>query len=184
MTPVYAPFPFLAPNDYGLVVVDMVNNQILDSQGYSRIGKIHATSILNDMHAQLRDKPTGYSPKKQDTDALKAFDSGDEFSSAMRFRRFYDAGKVAKAIDQNEREIALNGKSLNDAICLIQADGAGLNGSKFIDFVLDMSPFRITRYEEHNAKSAVAMRKKIEELGFKLSDEERAIWDEWVQEHS
>lgn len=38
MTSAYAPYPFLAPMDYGLVVIDIKNDIILHSQGYCSIG--------------------------------------------------------------------------------------------------------------------------------------------------
>jgi len=43
MTDVYFPFDLLAPTDYGLVVVDFVNNVILESQGYTEIGRIYGS---------------------------------------------------------------------------------------------------------------------------------------------
>src|SRR3989344_333452 len=43
MTPVYAPYPFLAPHGYGLVVVDLQQNHILTSQGYTELGSIYSS---------------------------------------------------------------------------------------------------------------------------------------------
>lgn len=39
MTEIYAPYPFLAPISYGLVVIDMQKSVILSCQGYCGIGK-------------------------------------------------------------------------------------------------------------------------------------------------
>lgn len=44
MTPVYAPYPYLAPTEYGLIVVDMMNNVIISCQGYSKIGQMYLMS--------------------------------------------------------------------------------------------------------------------------------------------
>ena len=40
MTDVYAPYPYLAPMNYGLIVIDLQNNVILHSQDYCGIGSL------------------------------------------------------------------------------------------------------------------------------------------------
>lgn len=47
MTPAYAPYPYLAPIEYGLIVVDMMDNVIISCQGYTKIGQIHLISQNN-----------------------------------------------------------------------------------------------------------------------------------------
>ena len=50
MTGCYAPYPYLAPIGYGLVVVDMVHNEILDNQGYtSKADSVDAIAVLKEM---------------------------------------------------------------------------------------------------------------------------------------
>jgi hypothetical protein len=55
MTSVYAPFPYgIRPSEYGIVVVDMVNNVILSHQNYSTIGLIHQISAV--LHEDDRER--------------------------------------------------------------------------------------------------------------------------------
>lgn len=183
MSPIYAPHPFLAPCDYGLIVVDIAKNQILDYQGYCGLGKISSVSIRSDItenkdggHTLLYIGPESQRPKQ--VGIKKAFDSDDEYSSAIRFKRFYDAGRVTQAVDERTGQaIPLNGKSLDDIAEMIMS-------RQYYDFPLDISPFQITRYHEHNPEDARKMQSRIEELGFKLTDQEKSVWDEWVKENS
>lgn len=54
MTPCYAPYPVLAPIDYGLILVDMQKDVILSCQGYSYPGNMHRGKyISNDKDWQI-----------------------------------------------------------------------------------------------------------------------------------
>lgn len=183
MSPVYAPHPFLAPCDYGLIVVDMAKNQILDYQGYCRLGGISSVSIKSDI---TENEEGGHTlvyigPESQRSKQLgvgRAFNSEDEFSSAMRFKRFYEVGRVNQAVDKRTRQAtSLNGKSLDEIAEMIMS-------KQYYDFPLDISPFQITRYHEHDPEDARKMQTRIEELGFNLTDQEKSVWDEWVKENS
>jgi len=183
MSPIYGDHPFLAPVGYGLVVVDMVNNQILDYQGYTSIGRISSVSIRSDItenecggHTLLYIGPEERRPKQKGVH--NAFNSDDEYSAAMRFRKLYEAGRIPSAIDQTSREcLSLDGKSLDQIAEMIMS-------KKYYTFPIAMSPFQITEYREHDARDAVKMREKIEELGFTLSSKEKNLWAQWIETRS
>lgn len=99
MTPCYAPYPFLAPHSYGLLVVDMKNNLILDYQDYATFGKIYGVSVKNDMAENYDGTHTliniGGVEKPQR--GMNVFDLDDDAYDAVRLKEFLDAGKVLTA---------------------------------------------------------------------------------------
>jgi len=52
MTPCYAPYPFLAPVEYGLVLVDMQKDIILSCQGYCHPGNMHVNKHISISNAE------------------------------------------------------------------------------------------------------------------------------------
>ncbi len=181
MTPVYAPYPFLAPHGYGLVIVDMQKNYILDYQGYSSLNTINSIAISNEMNCVSqgvhiinigRDQPKIL--KK------KAFYLSDDSSNAVLFRELFEAEKITKAKnEQKEKTISLKGKSIEDVIKVIENDKEWQ-----IYFPIDLSPYKVIKYYEHDPKEAMKMRSKIQEIGFKLSNKEEYIWNKWIKERS
>ncbi len=162
MSGVYAPYPFLAPMDYGLVVVDLQEEQILSYQGYTSADEISGICVLNDLRAGETDND----------------------SDAGRFMELYRAGRVTGGrIYRHEpesgkrtcREVSLEGKSPKQALALLKREQS-------LYFALDMSPFQVTEYRDGEPGEAEAMRERILELGFVLSNEEKQLWSEWIRE--
>ncbi|MBW3015805.1 hypothetical protein KY330_05250 [Candidatus Woesearchaeota archaeon] len=180
MTSCYGDHPFLAPTGYGLVVIDMLKDQILSTQGYTCLGNIYGIQIRHDLredigggHTVLYIGPEDKRPKRK---GLLAFDSDDEYSNAMRFKALYEAGKVKKAVNEMSGEIIpLEGKSLEEIADMVMK-------SHDLVFPIDFSPFTIRDYAECDKEDAIVMRSRIEELGFTLSDKEKELWDSWVKE--
>ena len=182
----YAPFPYLAPMGYGLVVVDMVNDEILDCQDYTIPGIIPAIGIKREMHS-VDGKSTSilrigsHAKSKSKSLGKQAFYLDDSKKAAVRFREFFEAGKIAKvreysiAVD-DYIEIDVNGRSFDYVVGMIE-------NSVDLEFHLDMSPYKIIKYDEQNYEDLVKMKGKIKELGFKLNSEEEQIWYEWIREH-
>ena len=57
MTLCYTPYPaFLAPEGYGLVVVDMQKDTILSCQGYTSFGNIHVAGMIMSMDIDYEDE--------------------------------------------------------------------------------------------------------------------------------
>ncbi|MBS3146067.1 hypothetical protein J4471_00020 [Candidatus Woesearchaeota archaeon] len=183
MTGCYAPYAFLAPQGYGLVVVDMQKDIVLDFQGYTSLDTIHGVSIASDMSSVapgLHEFVIGGQQTKKLS--KKAFYLKNDFLNSVRFRELFEAGRITKAIMDiryPDKLISLNGKSLNDTIDLLENDV-----EKFLQFPINMSPYEVIKYKEHNSKEAQRMQVKIKELGFTLSDEEESMWDEWIESTS
>ena len=69
----------------------------------------------------------------------------------------------------------IKGKSLHELVELMREHSDAY-------FILDMSPFKVTKYVEHDPEDAMKMKLKLNELGFELSPEEKVIWADWVKE--
>lgn len=180
MTDAYAPYPFLAPLEYGLVVFDMQKNHILDYQGYTSPDAIDSVAVVFDMSSVSPGKHKivvgGPQPEKL---GRKAFYLQDDESNAVRFRELLEAGRITKAVNYRTKEtISLDGKSLDDAIKVIEDDS-----ERHVYFPIDMSPYEVTRYIERDPEEAQKMHSRIKDLGFQLSDEEERLWEEWIKEH-
>ncbi len=178
MTSSYAPYPFLAPESYGLIVVDMMTDQILECNGYSTVGNIDIAAIRNHMSEDaegdfhmitLGGSRSERRPKK----GMNAFYEEDIYGPARRFKDFADEKRVVSVVGI-EGKIDVHEKSFVELLPLIMQDK-----DSFFQFTLDMSPFTIKKYGEGSAKEARRMRKDVEELGFVLSKEEKQIWREW-----
>lgn len=143
MTSCYLPDSYLlAPIGYGLVVVDYVENFILHSQGYTRIGSINSSALC-------------------DPEDLERF---DQFKVANRIKK----------INFWEEE----GFTINDINQMTAVEIRSLDAY----FEMDMSPFEVIRYGEHDRDELKRMQSKIVDLGFTLSEEELQMWEDFVEE--
>jgi len=171
MTPCYAPYPFLAPQCYGLVVVDMQKNKILSMQEYTAYGIIHAVSAKCDLG---QDGKNSY---------WKQNNNGK--NQAYCLREFFEAGRIKRISTGNGNQKGLKKieeiKSPGELFIYIQTRFPDNNPNSSARFELDISPFEILEFDE-NSKGATEMRKKIEELDFKINDEERTMWEDWIRE--
>lgn len=156
MTDVYAPYARLAPCEYGLVVVDMVNKVIVHSQEYTSIGTISPATMA------------GEDPDDDDStfNRLKALMEAGRASTFLGYKRSAPRHPVpspwptAEAVLENLEE--------GDRSCL---DGA---------FVIDMSPYKVERFPR-NPEGMMALRQRVLDLGFVLTEEEEAEWRDWVR---
>lgn len=151
----YGDHPFLAPIDYGIMVVDMQKDVVLSHQGYTTFGKTYVFSSELD---EIMDCDDSLRP--------------------VRTREFLEAGKVksVRYLDRRTRQIVnlpvpTSVRSLTEQFKF----------SDQLEFALDMSPYELMDYK-HNINGKVGMRGKLSELGFVISDEENRIWDEWIKE--
>lgn len=180
MTSAYAPYPFLAPHDYGLIVLDMKENYILSCQGYSALGDISAVTIRNDMTSVAPGRHVYGNPQPKRL-GLRAFHHEETSIAAVRFRELLEDGRITHAEHYNDPalSVSLNGKPLNEIAHFIDTQ----EGENFY-FPVIMSPFRVITYQEHDAHASIAMRQKIIELGFSLSERENEIWQTWINDYA
>ena len=161
MTEAYFPSRGLAPYGYGLVVIDMVNKVILSSQGYTSIGLMNCAGIgLELLGGQI------------------ALEDLDPHSDALRFQQLFEAGRIKSILgwaDGKPYEMAVPPEmKFEDLLseCVDRRD--------WTHFEIDMSPYTVEDLGE-GAEALKAMLKRVEELGFDLSDEERATWAEEIK---
>lgn len=115
MTSVYAPYPFLAPIEYGLVLVDGVHRIILTRQGYTAIGAINPLSVVRG-------------------------DPADPKSATHRYIALFDAGRI-EATAPGRRVKPKAGVSGAESIWGLQACYAqhGYRPFEELDFRVDIS---------------------------------------------
>lgn len=181
MTPCYAYHTFLAPEDYGLIVLDQVKKKILQMQGYTTLGKQTLAAISLEMDWNIsRDIREGRSSLVGYMDSLreKSVDS-----SALEFYDLCNNGRVVglegynRVLDQMETT-DLRGASTEDIFANIVSDDRTLHLGRFD---LDLSPYAVERFTE-DSEGAIKMRERILDLGFVLSDEEEKVWQEWIDD--
>jgi len=157
MTPVYAPYPFLAPHAYGLVVIDYQTKTLLSMQGYSGLIEI-LSSWLADVGARLE---LTEDPHEDELRLQKLFERGCVCVVPWSARDLENARKVSSL--EKARKLCANG------------------GWKKHRFFMDPSPWTMTRFPE-TREGLRDFRERLEQLGFCLTDEEQALWDDYERE--
>jgi hypothetical protein len=175
--------PFLAPSEYGLVVVDFVNNKILDCNGYHLFGAITATSVSIEINTIEMDDDFNL-VSKANYNLLSDFTSKHK-DSPPRLYDFYKERRIKDFVVYNQRTGRYDsiGENLNDWTIEQIADliKNGGDKSRFGHFVLDMSPFEVITFPQNRIGYA-AQRQAILDLGFVLTEEEEQIWKEAIEE--
>ncbi|NQT30666.1 MAG: hypothetical protein HQ596_08850 [Candidatus Saganbacteria bacterium] len=179
MTDVYAPYPHLTPIDYGLVVIDMREDVILTAQEYTSPGWFYAVSIAIDMakNAGTLGVVTALSTDQPHPAKLgrTVFDLTNDQYEAVRLKAFVEAGRVEVRDSETDRLMHSRGETdLARVIALAEQ-------KKHYLFHLDLAPFTIERFEPHNLEDMTRLKARVLELGFRLSREEDAEWDGWLE---
>jgi len=164
--------PFLAPSQYGLVVVDFLNNKILDCNGYHAFGKMGRCGLSLDFKIEDcgdSDDTTVFS--EEGTDAYRFYQFFKE-KRIKHYQMWQNGKKHVHPTDFN----SLTPKELAKFITKYDPESDGF-------FILDMSPFEVTRFQE-SPEGWKLFRQAVLDLGFKLTDEEEEIWNEAVNKYS
>jgi len=163
MTDCYSPYPTsLAPEGYGLVVIDMKNDVILSSQGYTTFTHLGVAAIVNSIGVDWEDKT--------ESDYFRA----KEFFNENR-AKYIEAKKVKNEYELIETEISGDGFSE-----LVKNYLKNPTKNKIFptgQIKLDMSPFEIKEFDKCGD-----MLLDIKRLKFGLSEEEWRMWQEWIKE--
>lgn len=170
--------PHLAPYSYGLVVVDMQQNKILDCNHYHHFGQIHSVGLRNEFNSSHLDDGGGYTlggdgPKT----GLAAF-LGDKENEAARFYDFYKAGRIkdVEQWDQDKDKWISIGQDINQwPIEKIIKEFIAVKNDDYVQFVLDMSPFEVIHFPE-TQQGWKDYRQTVIDLGFALSSKEEKMW--------
>lgn len=157
--------PYLHPEGYGLVVIDQVNDVILSCQGYSEVGVFYGSQIISAF---------AY--------ADPSFESADSETLA-RLRGLLHANvpihcRAAKRSAAGEVVVLDRGKISEDEARARYTLSAG-TAPMFDRLLVDMSPFTVERFSDGARAASKALRRRVRELGFKISRAEMASWREW-----
>lgn len=170
MTDCYFPSEGLVPCGYGLTVVDHVNNVILDSQGYTSFHNMNVAGISLDIHK---------------TDDGK-YECNMEDSNFLCFKEFLEDDRIIGVEVANPEgnglvAVPLPTKDLAELVNIIGNYDHPLK-NKWYNFALDISPFTIETFEECDSLETARMYARVLELGFELSDVEKAAWSALICE--
>lgn len=177
-TPDYAAHHFLAPREYGLVVVDLMTKRIIHSQGYTSIGYVSSVLIKGDLEELAREKLGVEERGKELFPLLPALLSGDPKYDCVRFREFFDARRVTALEDVvKQKTIPLQDKPIEYALRQIVTSKYNLR------VLLNLEPFTVTRYADRNIRETRKMRQELQKLGFQLSEQEQQLWEEWIKDY-
>jgi hypothetical protein len=179
MTPCYGDYTSLAPEGYGLIVLDQVEKKILEMQGYTSFGQQNTASISLGMDWNvLKDIGAGKLPLSKYIEELR---EQQEDNCAVEFYDLCEAGKV---VGRGQYDASIHGLRMSDlrGSSTEEIFKPVINRERgFGHFELDLSPYTVERFDE-NSKGAIRMRKRILELGFGLSDEEEKFWQDWIND--
>ena len=173
--------PFLAPSEYGLVVVDLLHNKILDCNGYHHFGFTNLVSLALEMNSPDFDDHGRFIPESV---GLNAFLQDNE-NDAARFYHFLKDKKIKDFViwDLEKGEYVSYGKDINslsleELVSFISVDGQEAP-VRYGKFALDMSPLEVVTFPE-SPEGYAAFRQAVLDLGFVLTEEEEKIWDERI----
>jgi len=182
----FGPPKGIAPEgDYGIIVVDLQRNIIFDAwEGGGHIGKIHGASLYFEAMAdENRGISTSFStgsssPTQAAGQGVAVFEQTDDDYSSVRLREFFDEGRVTQvSVRRNSTDI--QSPTLSDVIALLER---GISAVGPFHCVLDMQPFQVETFDVCKEEETRALMARIEELGFTLTRQELALWEEHIRE--
>lgn len=172
--------PFLAPANYGLVVVDLLHNKILDCNGYHLFGFTNIISLRLEMNPPTFDDNGILVIQPDDSNVFLEDDGND----ASRFYQFFKDKKIRDFLiwDENKQKNVSYGKDINslsfdELIAFILDDRD--KELRYGQFALDMSPLEVVTFPD-TPKGYTYFRQAVLDLGFVLTEEEEKIWDERI----
>ncbi len=179
----YVPHAGLNPVEYGLILVDMKNNVILDMQGYTAVGRVSVVNLKNEWNAVSITKmgcmlSTDPDDKRLGAKAFKRRKADDD-NDAIRFMDFVAAGRV-KEVQYYDRETnSMLRKPVE--VKTVKEVGRYINLPDNYDksFVFDMSPYEIRTFKEGKT-GCKQLYAAIKELGFELTEKEETAWVEYM----
>lgn len=157
MVDVYAPYPFFAPMEYGLVVIDYQNNKVYSAQGYSSfVSKINNAMIIQDLK------------HKEDKQFWKELCE----KKLLIFEKYYKANNN----DENyEGEIVNQQISFEELADLLNKNRTEKN---YLQFKINVEPWEFIRFEE-TLKGFTEFKEKLLSEGFDFSDEDEKNWSDY-----
>lgn len=177
MTPVYAGHQYLAPSEYGQVVVDYQNNVVLHSQGYTDFGRMSYVCAKQMLYQEGVERFWERHPEHG---------AGDH----CRLREFFEDGRIIRISAYRDPPELTKIEDIPDSNTLLaflqwerSRNDEEMRPDEYSNFEFDMSPWTVTRFEE-SAEGIRELKQAILDLGFVLTEREDELWDEFLQRWS
>lgn len=174
--------PFLAPVEYGLVVVDLQKNKLLDLNGYHRFGSIFKINVTLQRQRDVVVE-RGLS-EKDPAIAESLFKIWG--SDAERFYQFYKQKRIKdlqywdhEAGVKRSSGVDINALNVDELIAFLLQEERS-NPHYYGDFILDMSPLEVVTFPE-SPEGVVSLKQAVLDLGFTLSATEEQLWTEYLE---
>ncbi len=183
MTDVYAPYPFLAPEGYGLVIMDFQRKTILSKNNYTTLGQGVAITSAFDWDMFGRHPEEGTREESLRAALARPIDNSEEDdgeSNLQRLAAWWNAKRIVKAgelIPRSNGDVTPDPKLMNATTFEEFALGLG----EYTGFVFDLTPF--TFIEARDLPWAEVL-EKVKALGFALSEEEMALWNDAIKQET
>jgi len=169
MTSVYAPYPFLAPHGYGLVVIDYQTQTVLSMQGYSALTEVFPDSF--ERVGPFPENPPDLGP----------------LTSVLAVSRQGQAKKVARIMGLFERRclyvMPRGSSSLESAVPVPDIETAkNLVNDKdawfAYRFFIKPDPWKVLTFPE-TPDGADEFHDTLIDLGFRFTAQEKDLWNEF-----
>lgn len=157
MTPCYHPFNLLAPDDYGLVVLDMKSNVILTMQNYTGL-----TTLTVPAHESIDPDRFDQVKKLLAAGRIQGWD-GFWKSSTEPITKPLPPGTTW------EQFLELHEKMWGDPDFFLRG------------VLIDTNPFKVEKFRR-DEEGIRAFRQRVLDLGFVLTPEDEARWTKWLEE--
>lgn len=166
MTPVYAPYPFLAPHGYGLVVIDYQTQTMLSMQGYSALIEVSPDTFG---HAgPFPENPPDFGPLTSFL-AVSRQEHEEEvsrISGLFKRKCLYVVPRGAESSDQ-----ATLVPDLDTARAIAAEDNAWFK----YRFFVKPDPWKVRRFPE-TPDGADEFHDNLVDLGFQFTPQENDLW--------
>lgn len=145
----------LAPEEYGIIVVDLKTKTILSCNDYTSFGKTSLVSMRLD---------------NENRNVIT-----EDSNSATIFKRLFDKGYVIGYYTFKDKENLTKVDTWGEVENMIKDER-----KHGILFKIDPPGWTIVNYKG-DSKSLSQMKDKVKELGFELTESEESDWNEWIE---
>lgn len=187
----------LAPSGYGLIVVDLQEDVLIENQGaqdLSTISLFHLTLAWTPEDTSAASTPAsfldGLDPRTPSQDHVALTRDGasptwyaNRGSDAAHFAALYEAGRVPLLRDPEGAPYAVPSGRLRQALELARRlTRIAPDLYRQVRFVIDTRPLRIESFlhTPDRVGAYQAQLARVRDLGFQLSPEEEASWLDWT----
>ena len=161
----FAPPGLLAPEEYGLLVVDLAERVILDGQEGHPINEVPLYRVID----HVEESKAGFTCRVD--------------SDTHRFFELYQAGRVGRLyLPTAGSTVDLPPGEPEKTLRFLAASRTLLSFETHLRswFTIDIAPLRLERFDYTSRKEMRRMRRRIRELGFALSPAESQRWNEYL----